>query len=97
VFGVAWGASTGREDDSQFWEVQLPGLMLGLGAEQPSGLLVDAVVIDEAQDFADLWWPAATAALKNEDTGGLHVFSDEGQRVSRFGGPPAGLVPLVST
>lgn len=95
--GVAWGAPTGREDDSQFWEVQLPELMVGLGAEQPLGKLFDAVVIDEAQDFADLWWPAATAALRDEDTGGLHVFSDEGQRVSRFGGPPAGLVPLVST
>ena len=94
--GVEWGAPTGREDDSQFWEVQLPELMVGLGAEQPLGKLFDAVVIDEAQDFADLWWPAATAALKNEDTGGLYVFSDEGQRVfSRFGGPPAGLVPLV--
>jgi nuclease-like protein/UvrD-like helicase family protein len=94
--GVAWGAPTGREDDSQFWEVELPELMVGLGAAQPLGKLFDAVIIDEAQDFADLWWPAATAALKDEDAGGLYVFSDEGQRVfSRFGGPPPGLVPLV--
>ena len=94
--GVEWGAPTGREDDSNFWEVELPELMVGLGAEQPVGKLFDAVVVDEAQDFADLWWPAALAALKDEDAGGLYVFSDEGQRVfSRFGGPPAGLVPLV--
>ena len=25
----------------------------------------------------ELWWPAATAALKNEDTGGPYVFFDE--------------------
>ena len=94
--GVEWGAPTGSDDDSDFWEVQLPELMVGLGARQPQGRLFDAVVIDEAQDFADLWWPAALAALKDEDTGGLYVFTDEGQRVfSRFGGPPAGLVPLV--
>ena len=94
--GVEWGAPTGSDDDSDFWEVQLPELMVGLGAQQPEGKLFDAVVIDEAQDFADLWWPAALAALKDEDTGGLYVFTDEGQRVfSRFGGPPAGLVPLV--
>ena len=94
--GVEWGVPTGREDDSNFWEVELPERMVGLGAEQPVGRLFDAIVVDEAQDFADLWWPAALAALKDEDSGGLYVFSDEGQRVfSRFGGPPAGLVPLV--
>src|SRR4051794_6083761 len=94
--GVEWGAPTGSDDDSNFWEVELPTLMVGLGAQQPVGKLFDAIVIDEAQDFADLWWPAAMAALKDEDHGGLYVFSDEGQRVfSRFGGPPAGLVPLV--
>jgi hypothetical protein len=94
--GVEWGAPTGSDDDSHFWEVELPTLMVGLGAAQPPGKLYDAVVIDEAQDFADLWWPAVLAALRDEETGGLYVFSDEGQRVfSRFGGPPEGLVPLV--
>ncbi len=94
--GVEWGAPSGRDDDSDFWEVRLPELMVGLGAQQPAGRLFDAIVVDEAQDFADLWWPAALAALKDEEAGGLYVFSDEGQRVfSRFGGPPAGLVPLV--
>ncbi|MGA8995550.1 MAG: NERD domain-containing protein/DEAD/DEAH box helicase, partial [Nocardioidaceae bacterium] len=94
--GVEWGASSGSDDDSRFWEVELPELMVDLGARQPDEALFDALVVDEAQDFADLWWPAATAALRDPDTGGLYVFSDEGQRVfSRFGGPPAGLVPLV--
>ncbi len=94
--GVDWGAPTGSEDDSNFWEVELPTRMVDLGAQQPPGQLFDALVIDEAQDFADLWWPAALAALKDEEHGGLYVFTDEGQRVfSRYGGPPSGLVPLV--
>ena len=94
--GVAWGAPTGSEDDSRFWETELPTRMVDLGREQPEGRLYDALVIDEAQDFADLWWPAALAALKDEESGGLFVCTDEGQRVfSRYGGPPPGLVPLV--
>lgn len=94
--GVEWGAPTGSDDDSDFWEFELPRRMVDLGLAQPVGKRFDAVVIDEAQDFADLWWPAVLAALKDEEVGGLYVFSDEGQRVfSRFGGPPAGLVPLV--
>ena len=94
--GVEWGAPTGSDDDSRFWEVELPELMVELGENQAPGKLFDAVVVDEAQDFADLWWPAVLAALRDEDGGGLYVFSDEGQRVfSRFGGAPAGLVPLV--
>ena len=36
------------------------------------------------------------AALKDEDTGGLYVFTDEGQRVfNRLGSPPVPLVPLI--
>ena len=94
--GVTWGAPTGSDDDSDFWESELPQLMVGLGEQQPEGKCFDALVIDEAQDFADRWWPAALAALKDDETGGLYVFTDEGQKVfSRFGGPPRGLLPLV--
>ena len=93
--GREWGAPEGSDLDSNFWEVELPALMVSLGREQPPGMLFDALVVDEAQDFADAWWPAALAALREED-GGLYVFSDEGQRVfSRFGGAPPDLVPIV--
>jgi len=93
--GAAWGASDGSDDDSDFWENRLPQIMLDLAREQPLGQLYDSIIIDEAQDFADAWWPVVLAALKYED-GGLCVFSDEGQRIfSRFGNAPSGLVPLV--
>ena len=94
--GSEWGAlQNARDDDPSFWEDELPRLMVDLANEQPLSELYDAIVIDEAQDFADLWWPAIHAALKYDDSP-LYVFSDEGQRVfQRFGDIPGGLVPLL--
>ena len=94
--GVTWGAAQGSDDDSDYWENRLPAQMVELAREQRDGLRFDAIVVDEAQDFADLWWPALLAALRDEEAGRLYAFSDEGQRVfSRYGGAPAQMVPLV--
>jgi hypothetical protein len=94
--GHEWGAERGSDDDSDYWEHRLPAQMVELAGRLPPGKRFDAVIIDEAQDFADEWWPAVLAALKDEQTGGLYVFSDEGQRVfARFGQPPVPLVPLM--
>ncbi|QGG41835.1 nuclease-related domain-containing DEAD/DEAH box helicase [Aeromicrobium yanjiei] len=93
--GAEWGATEGDDNDSDFWENRLPQEMLGLVRELEWGELFDAIVIDEAQDFADSWWPVVLEALKYEDSG-LYVFTDEGQRIfHRFGDSPAGLVPLI--
>jgi hypothetical protein len=95
--GHSWGAQSGvGDDDSDYWEHRLPAQMLELAAALPPGPRFDAIIVDEAQDFADEWWPVVLAALKDEQTGGLYVFSDEGQRVfARFGQPPVPLVPLM--
>lgn len=93
--GHAWGTPTGTDDDSDFWEHRLPAATLELARRQPTAALYDAIVIDEAQDFADSWWPVALELLKYDD-GGLFIFSDEGQRIfSRHGDAPPGLVPLL--
>ena len=56
----------------------------------------DAVIVDEAQDFADSWWTPVLRSLRDEEEGGLYVYSDENQRIfARFGRPPVALVPLV--
>ncbi len=86
-----WGAapSPGGDADSEYWEVRLPTEMAAIARGLPAGERFDAVVGDEAQDFADLWWPAVLAALKHQESGRLSIFSDEGQRVfARFGGMP---------
>ena len=82
--------------NQDYWEHELPRQMTELAAALAPGERFDAVVIDEAQDFADAWWEPVLGALVDEETGGIYVFSDEGQRVfDRQGVPPVPLVPLV--
>ncbi len=95
--GRRWGVTEfGSRDDSAFWEVELPRQM----AERASGLAhdqkFDAIIVDEAQDFADDWWTPLLRSLRDEQSGGLYAYSDERQRVfARFGRPPVQLIPLV--
>jgi hypothetical protein len=94
--GRLWGAPTGSREDSDFWERQLPEWMAELAAGLPEEQKFDAFIVDEAQDFADLWWTPLLRALRDEEEGGLYVYSDENQRIfARFGQPPVPLVPLV--
>ncbi len=94
--GAEWGAEPGSETDSDYWEKRLPEQMRQLAADLPPAKKFDAVIIDEAQDFADSWWPAVLTSLRDPDKGGVYVFSDEGQRVfARFGKPPIELMPLL--
>ncbi|PSL08453.1 nuclease-like protein [Haloactinopolyspora alba] len=96
ALGVQWGAAPGTDDDSDFWERRLPNQMVDLAAELSDGHRFDAVVVAEAQDFAESWWPALLAALRDDESGGVHAFTDDGQRVfQRYGRPPVPLVPLV--
>lgn len=102
ALGVQWGAPEGpdeslrTEQTVQFWEHDLPLQMAELAAGLEPGHRFDAVVVDEAQDFADAWWDPLLAAQKDPVEGGLYVFSDEGQRVfNRHGSPPVPLVPLI--
>ena len=94
--GEQWGATLpDSTDDQEGWEVRLPAEMTRLAESLPDGHRFDAVVVDEAQDFSDTWWPALLGALRSEDSG-VYVFSDESQRVfARYGGPPVPLVPLM--
>lgn len=100
--GKQWGAPAGpdegvRNDDTvRFWEHELPATMAHLAEKLPLGKRFDAIVVDEAQDFADEWWRPLLACLRDPENGGMYVFSDEGQRVfERQGSPPVPLVPLV--
>ena len=95
--GRRWGLEEfGTRRDSAFWETELPALMAQRAASLPHDQKFDAIIVDEAQDFADDWWLPLLRALKDEETGGLYAYSDERQRVfARFGRPPVQLVPLV--
>ena len=92
-----WGLEiSGSRDDSEFWEVGLPTRMAARAADLPPQERFDAVIVDEAQDFADDWWTPLVTALRDETAGGIYAYSDERQRVfARFGRPPLALVPLI--
>ncbi len=100
--GVTWGAPVGPDESVRneatvkFWEHDLPHQMAELAAALEPGHRFDSVVIDEAQDFADAWWDPILASLRDDESGGIYVFTDEGQRVfDRHGAPPVPLVPLI--
>ncbi len=74
-------ATSGRSGCRPRWRELAGGL--------PDGKKFDAVIVDEAQDFADSWWTPVLRALRDEEEGGLYVYSDENQRIfARFGRPP---------
>jgi superfamily I DNA and RNA helicase len=94
--GRSWGAPDGDRTHSEFWEVELPVTMTELASGLDRGQRFDAVILDEAQDFADSWWTPLLGALRDKEEGGLYVYADENQRIfARSGRPPVALVPLV--
>jgi hypothetical protein len=87
---------TDNDTDQAYWEHELPAQMVTLANALPEGRKFDAVVVDEVQDFADAWWEALLAALKEPETGQIHVFADDGQRVfPRFADTPIGMPTLL--
>ncbi|MCX6433751.1 MAG: NERD domain-containing protein [Actinobacteria bacterium] len=94
--GWTWGVMAGPDAGSQFWETDAPQRML----EAARGLADDqrftAFVVDEAQDFADSWWPALLASAASDDYR-LAVMRDDEQAVftQRRGRPEVPLVPVT--
>jgi hypothetical protein len=74
---------------AEFWERDLPALMSQVVRPE-----FDALVVDEAQDFADSWWPPLLASLRNER---LLVAGDDQQAVfaNRRGSPLVELATLT--
>ncbi len=93
---LRWGAEPGADDDSDYWERRLPEQLGKLAAGRPATEKFDAVIVDEAQDFSDIWWPNLLRCLRDPEQGGLFVFLDDGQRVfPRNGQDPIELEPLL--
>ncbi|MBE9403166.1 NERD domain-containing protein [Brachybacterium sp. p3-SID1565] len=98
---VRWGAQTEEEFDGTavaYYEEFLPAQLRELASTRPVEDLFEAIVVDEAQDFADLWWDALRPCLvEPEDTGAsvLFVFTDAHQSVfDRDGRAPITLSPF---
>jgi len=95
---VRWGAETEAEFDGPaagYYEEHLPRRLEELAGAQAGEELFDAIVVDEAQDFADIWWDALLPCLRDPEHGVLFVFTDEHQTVfDREGRAPITLNPF---
>ena len=82
-----WGAAPPDDPtDTDYWDRRLPAAMIDIADALPLGQRFDAIVVDEAQDLATDWWAVVRAALRDPETGGLYLFSDEGQRIFQRSG-----------
>jgi hypothetical protein len=97
TLGVPDGSGT------DYFDQEMPLLLQERTATLPAEEKLDAVVIDEAQDFAPLWWESLLSCLKEPGSGEVYAFMDGHQDVYRRwpGAPvdfvlnqPAALVPL---
>lgn len=73
------------EPESDYFEHRLPEL-LGEGAAT-LGARFDAIVVDEAQDFREWWWPALLALHERPEDGLLYLFADDNQNLYGGGFP----------
>lgn len=88
--------------EPHYFEEEMPRLLKELAAGMDAHERLDAVVVDEAQDFAPLWWEALLACTTAPDDGEVYAFMDDHQDVyRRWGGaaaagghPTADLVPI---
>lgn len=81
-------------DDPIFFDETAPELLIK-AVEANSELRFDAIVVDEGQDFRDLWWLALDALLQPGQHCRLHIFYDCNQRVYARGGRPPEDVAIV--
>ncbi|WP_102509403.1 NERD domain-containing protein [Sanguibacter massiliensis] len=92
---LRWGAEPGTDDDGDYWERRLPLRLAELADAQPTSERFDTIVVDEGQDFGELWWPGVLRCLRDPERGRLYVFMDDNQRVfPRDGSAPIDLPPV---
>ncbi|GAA2177313.1 ATP-binding domain-containing protein [Arthrobacter parietis] len=89
-------------EGQSYFDEEMPQLLKDRAAHLLMDQKFDAVVVDEAQDFAPLWWEALFQCLKDPHSSEIYAFMDDRQDVyHRSGGtadftngPLAGLVPI---
>ena len=62
-----------------WFENDLPSLMMD--AVEQLGVRFDAIVVDEGQDFADVWWVALESLFSNPEDRLFSIFYDNNQRL----------------
>lgn len=76
------GLSMKREQEVQpqvYYDVTLPTLLIE--AADKLDWRVDAVIVDEGQDFRENWWISLQCLLHDSDNGILYIFYDDNQNL----------------
>lgn len=93
--GVPLSDPAGPSPSPEYFEHEMPAA-LETALELRGDPRFDAVIVDEAQDFAGAWWRPLLRALADPERGILHTFHDDNQRLYRATSEfPAGLVPVT--
>jgi hypothetical protein len=81
--GNKWAMKFDIQSSGDFWDSQLPSLLIDHLKTMPTELKYDTIVIDEAQDFHADWWNVVLGALKDQDKGRIYAFGDIRQGIFR--------------
>ena len=79
-----------RKDE--FWEVDAAGLIeeaVKENEERGKDIRFDAMVVDEAQDFRELWWDVLTKSLLRASASPIYAFMDPNQALWQQLGEPS--------
>lgn len=80
--GIDLEIAVSEQEKVEFYERTLPELLFGVVAT-PTGPRFDALIVDEAQDFPELWWTTLECVLRDPDQACIYVFYDDNQNVFR--------------
>ncbi len=89
--GVAFKVPQGTSEEQAFWDEEVPGILeqAAMILRHSGDYLYDAIVVDEAQDFCELWWYSLTESfLENPAEGPLYVFYDPNQSLRATASSP---------
>lgn len=85
----------GSARDDHFWDEMVPDLLeqaVLVLDDRGTEVMYDAMVVDEAQDFAPKWWYALTQCLLSARDGPLYAFLDPNQSLrGKVERPPVAL------
>jgi len=81
-----WEISTPSSPDDTWWNETAPLAMIEKLGRRNNLQMFDAIVIDEGQDFKDLWWDVIYSGLStgfgdNPSSANLYIFGDSQQAI----------------
>lgn len=74
------------EAQKEFWLEVAPLILLEAIVQQKIGPW-DAIIVDEGQDFAPVWWEVLEEGLRDKKRSKIAVFYDDAQRIFDHGSP----------